>query len=295
MDTEYRATGAFPSPKDFRNFKYSPKLDLGVATQLYEGGEVWGPEYIDDQHAVGICTAIALTMKAKRHFKINFSPDFQYLLQKKFYDSKTPLGWAEGSSAYHAILVGYNYGFLPRMEFDKWITEADRKLSYSKYIKKLQAIPDEEIDKLLEIAKEYKVSSFAEVPLSRDTLATATLKSDGLLARFVIDESWWTVNIGDRDKLVNTGYKKSGHIVNDVRFAGTSRRIVNSWGPKWSKDGTAYYLLNEMYPSEAWSVWFGDSPLPDEIEKQKAEKEKLIGQLKKILQQLLVIYRRLTS
>lgn len=285
---KYYATGAEPSPYDVRLFKYAPKLDLATAIQTYDGGEKWGPAYIDNQYKVGICTAIALTMKAKRYFNKDFSPDFQYLLQKKFKDKN----WNEGSSAYHAILVGYQYGFLPK-KYWTWTKENDRKLSYSQYIKKLQAVPDAEIERLLEIAKQYKVTAFAQTPVERDAMAVATLKCDGLLVRFVIDETWYSMNIGKKDKLTNTGKNKSGHIVNDVRFSGDSRRIVNSWGQDWSEDGTAYYLLDEMRPTEAWSVWFGE--YPPEIEKQKEEKEKAIGQLKELLQKVVALYYKLLN
>ncbi len=284
-----KGTGAFPSPYDARIFTYAPRLDLATTISLYEGGELWSKEYIDDQHRVGICTSISLTMKAKRYFGIDFSPDFQYLLQKKFLDKN----WTEGSSAYHAILAGYKYGLLPREHFDKWVTENDRELSYSKYIKKLQAIPDEEINRLLEIAKQYKVSAFAQTPINRDAMAAATLKCDGLLVRFEIDESWYTGNMKGKDKLSKHTKASSGHIINDVRFSGSSRRVINSWGVDWANYGTAYYLYNEMRPTEAWSVWFGE--YPPEIQKQEEEKEQLVGKLKEVLQRLVVLYRRLIT
>jgi hypothetical protein len=283
-----RATGAFPSPLDVRVFTYAPKVDLGTAIQSYEGGEKWGKEYVDDQHSVGICTSISLTMKAKRYFQIDFSPDFHYLIQKKFLDKN----WNEGSSAYHSILAGYNYGFLPRSEW-KYTTEDDRKGTYSRYISKLRAVPDAEIERLLAIAKQYKVTAFAKVPINRDALAAATLKCDGLIARFVIDDSWYTHNFKEQDQIKSTGKNRSGHIVNDVRFSGLSRRIVNSWGIEWSGDGTAFYMLNQIQPTEAWSVWFG--AFPNEIQKQKEEQLKLIGQLKKILQSLIEGYRKLRA
>lgn len=271
---------------DIRNFKYAPTLDMAGDPNLWEGGEKWEDIYIDDQHNVGICTGIGLTMKAKRHFGIDFSPDFQYLLQKKYKDGN----WTEGSSAYHAILVGYQYGLLPKSEW-KHTTENDRKLSYSKYIKKLQAIPDNEIERLLKIAKQYKVTAFAQTPINRDAMAAATLKCDGLLVRFDIDESWYTRNMGDNDKLSMHTKATSGHIVNDTRFAGGSRRIANSWGTDWADEGTAYYLYNEMRPTEAWSVWFGE--IPSEIQKQKEERERLMGLLKDALQQLVFLYQKM--
>lgn len=292
MQYQDHGTGAFPSPLDLRLFKFAPKVDLASAIQLYEGGEIWGKEYIDDQHALGICTSISLTMKAKRYFNIDFSPDFQYLLQKKFKDINAAIGWGEGSSAYHSILCGYQYGLLPKSEW-KHTTEADRKLPYSKYVKKLQTIPDEEIERLLEIAKQYKVTAFAQTPVERDAMAGATLKCDGLLVRFEIDESWYTRHMKGKDKLSKGSRNRSGHIINDVRFAGGSRRVVNSWGTDWADNGTAYYHLNEMRPTEAWSVWFGE--FPPEIQKQKADQEKLIGKLRAALQRLVILYRELLS
>lgn len=290
---EYKATGGLKSPYDPRVFKYAPKVDYAASIELWQGGNNWDGKHIDDQHNVGICTSIALTMKAGRYFDKDFSPDFHYLIQKKFFDKDAAIGWGEGSSAYHSILVGYHYGFLPRELFTKWITEKDRKLSYSKYIKKLQAIPDEEIDKLLKIAKQYKVTAFAQTPVNRDALAAATVKCDGLIVRFTIDETWYSSNLKQSDKLTYNGRNQSGHIVNDYKFAGNSRRIVNSWGTNWSGDGTAYYLLNEIRPSEAWSVWFGE--FPPEIQQQIEDKNKIIGQLKEVLHTLIMRLRQLLA
>lgn len=105
------STGGLSSPLDVRTFTYVGDKSI---QSPYLIGESWeDTEYIEDQHQVGICTSISVTMKARKHFGIDFSDDFHYLLQKKYIDRN----WKEGSSAHSACKVGHIYGFLPVSEW----------------------------------------------------------------------------------------------------------------------------------------------------------------------------------
>jgi hypothetical protein len=220
------------------------------------------------------------------------SADLQYLLQKKYVDGN----WDEGSSAFSALKVGYDYGFVPASELEKYITEEDRKLNYSDYIHKLKLIPESEIERLTQKYKnKYNVDTYASVPVSRDLLANATDESKGaLLCRFVIGSEWWTAPI---EPLRNPSLPISGHLVNQTNYDGNTFRIANSWGTNWSAQatvkGTAYYKFDNYKPTEAWKLWFSDEIIPEEIYKQKEEREKLVGQILDYIQKIIVLLSQL--
>lgn len=276
-----RSTGALRSPYDIRTFTYKPTKGN------HKGGQRWEPKDIEDQHTVGICTAISMVMNAQKHYGIRFSPEFQYLMQKRLYDSKTSIGWGEGSSIFHALKVGKNVGFLP---IEKWTytDENDRKLSYSKYIKKLQSIPEKDIEDLIEEASKYKISAYASIPVDIDVRKNALDENGGLLSRFVVSSSWWTKPI-EPLKFGKPPY--TGHAVNDTNYTGMSFRLANSWGIDWADKGTAYYLWDQYKPTESWAVWYEE--IPKEIEKQKAEREAIIGRILDYLQKIIALVHKL--
>lgn len=278
MEPRIYATGAERSTKDIRDFKYV--ADKGALAAPQKGGERYKPEDIEDQHRVGICTAISLTQNAHKALGLRFSADFQYLLQKKFYDKN----WREGSSARSALTIGKNYGFLPET-FWTHTTEEDRKLSYSKYIAKLKAIPQEEIDRLIAIANGYKLAGFAQVPIDRDKLANAVDESRaGLIVRFVVGREWYTAPIEPLRRAVTP---ISGHLITYCNYDGMSYRLANSWGADWADEGTAYSLLHTYQPTEAWIPYYND--LPDPIQKQKDELNTLLGQLLSLVQKMVAL------
>lgn len=273
--------GADPSPVDIRDFKYIPdRARIEEARAQQKGGERYKPEDIEDQHRVGICTAISLTMNARKALGMKFSADFQYLLQKKFYDKN----WREGSSARSALHIAYTYGLLPESEW-KHTSEGDRKLSYSSYIDKLKRIPDEEIDRLIKIANSYKIAGYAPVPIVRDKLADAVDESRaGLIVRFVVGREWYTAPIEPLRRAVSP---ISGHLITYCNYDGMSYRVANSWGSDWASGGTAYSLLTIYQPTEAWIPYYNELPKP--MNEQKEQLKTLYGELIAILQQFIEI------
>jgi len=263
--------GAKISPNDLRTFTYTPKK----AKQ--SGGKRWFAKDIDDQHRVGICTAISLTQQATKVFKVKMSADFQYLCQKKFFD----LNWEEGSSAFHSLRTAKDIGFLPESEWT-FTKESDRKLSYSKYIKKLQTVSDKDIEKLKKKAKKYQLKAFEYVAPDRDLMANAIDNSEvGLITRYVLGSEWWTTPI---EPLRSPKTVISGHLVTDTNYNGNSFRIANSWGKDWADKGTAYRLHREYAPTEAWIPYF--KKLPDSVA-LKIEKRKTVqGKIENVLQKL---------
>ena len=274
MERTY-TSGANKSPFDIRTFTYKP-TKANVA-----GGIKWTPEDIDDQHSVGICTAISMTMRAQKFFGKKFSPDFQYLMQKK-----QDGNWEEGSSILSAIKVGKSTGFLPVEDFP--LKEEDRKLPYQEYIKKLQSIPIEDVERMKNKASKYKVQAYASVPIERDYLANAIDNSGALLVRFNIGSEWWTPPV---EPINAPRTIISGHAVNYPNYNGISFRLANSWGTAWADKGTAYHLLTNYRPTEAWSVWFSD--IPKEIESQIDNRSAVVGKILDLLQQIIVLVTKL--
>jgi len=271
------STGANKSPFDIRTFTYTPDKANII------GGKKWEEVDIEDQRRVGICTAISVSMRARKHFSVDFSDDFQYLMQKRWEQN-----WNEGSSIFVALNIGKTIGFLPQSEW-KHTTLEDRDLPYSEYIKKLQAIPEEEIKRLSEIASKYKIKAYASITVTRDNLANAIDEQGALPVRFAIGEEWWTEPI---EPLRLPKDVISGHAVNLTNYNGDSMRIANSWGVDWADKGTAYFLFSKYRPTEAWGVWFTD--VPKEIEEQIEDRATIIGKILDLLQQIIILVAKLT-
>lgn len=269
------AAGAEKSPYDLRTFSYKPDK------ANYKGGTKYEPEDIEDQSRVGICTSISLTQQARKATGIKYSADFQYLLQKKFVDGN----WNEGSAIFSALKVAKNFGMLPE-KYWKHTDQNDRNLTYSKYIKKLQAVTDEEIKGLLD--KCEKIEGYAKVAINRDLLANAIDESEaGLLARFVIGKEWWTAPI---EPLRGANNPISGHAITESNYSGNSFRIANSWGSDWADGGTAYHLTNYM-PTEAWIVYYKEST--PNIDAQKEARATTVGKIMDLLQQVIALLPKL--
>lgn len=271
--------GADESPYDVRTFAFVPS---GVKSK---GGTRYKASDIEDQHKVGICTAISTTQNARKATGIRFSAEFQYLMQKKLQGN-----WDEGSALYWSLKVAKNIGMLPE-KYWKFTTEDDRKLSYDKYIKKLQAVSDREIEKLKVIASDYKISAYAKVPVDRDLMAEAILESKaGILTRYPLGREWWTKPI---EPLQPPKKFISGHAVTDSNYDGNSFRIANTWGSDWADKGTAYRLQEQYAPTEAWIVYYDEVPKP--IQTQKDNRVNVLGKVADLLQQVVVLYQKLKS
>lgn len=256
------STGAIESKKDLRDFSYIPDK------ANWKGGTRYEPEDIEDQSRVGICTAISLTQNARKATGVKYSADFQYLLQKKYVDGN----WEEGSSIRSALRVASKYGLLPEKYFKYKIS---RTQSYARYIKKLQSIPQAEIDSLLKRC--IPIKGYASVPVTRDFLANAIDESEGgLLVRFVLDSHWWTKPIEPLRPPKNV---ISGHATIISNYTGGSLRIANTWGDDWADKGTAYFLLKDYSPTEAWIVYYKETT--KSIEKQIKKKKSILNKIKK--------------
>src|ERR1035437_1568980 len=162
--------GASPSPIDSRTAKHS--VLTTITTAPIKGGYDYSVSQIDNQRRVGICTAISLTQNRERANGKKYSADFQYLLQKKYYYGN----WNEGSSILNALKVGKKYGFLPA-ELWTHTVEADRDLSYSQYISKLQ-LTDAEVLRLTGLCVDNLLGYASINVADPQALARAIVDSD---------------------------------------------------------------------------------------------------------------------
>jgi len=251
--------GADESKIDPRTVKHE---DVAMAdpTPYIKGGHEYEPSEILHQHKVGICTAISLIQNRQKVNGTSYSADFQYLLQKKYYDKN----WIEGSSIFSALKVAKNIGFLP---LSKWTytTEYDRYLPYSEYIKKLQAIPDAEIEALKLLCVD-KISGYASVDIfDTQKLAKAIVESEGgILCRYNCGDTWWksingTVSWNEHDisPLRYPNPATSGHaiIMNKFDYSVPNlQTLANTWGTDYARKGCIDINHNNYGMTEAWTI-----------------------------------------
>jgi len=215
-----------------------------------------------------------MVQNAQKALGAKFSPEFQYLMQKKFHDKN----WDEGSSITAALKVAKNIGFLPASAWTFTSVE-DRKLPYYKYIKLLQVISDEDIAKMVALAAPYKIKAYAAVPTDRDSMAQAIDESKaGILCRYVIGSEWWTPPI---EPIQPPKISISGHAVTDCNYNGDSTRTANTWGVDWCDKGTGYHLNRQYRPTEAWIPYYNFVPVT--IQKQLLSRTTLKGKVLDII------------
>lgn len=253
MNEEQLGTGAEISAEDIRTIKHE---DLAFAGEpLIKGGVNYVPDDIEHQHRVGICTAISFIQNREKANGKKYSADFQYLLQKKYFDK----AWYEGSSIFHALKVGYNFGLLP-LQYWFFTTEQDRYLPYEEYSAKLEAITDEEIKKLLALCED-KIAGYASVNVSDpQAIAKAINESEaGILCRYDCGSTWWTPSwlASDINPLRKPIPATSGHAIIMSSFDYTlsiMQNLANTWGSTWCKQGNADINWENYKMTEAWSI-----------------------------------------
>lgn len=257
MDNPF-GLGAHESSYDSRTWRH----DTTTAAPLTTGGVKYDPADIDNQHIVGICTAISLTQNANKATGKKYSPDFQYLLQKKFFD----FNWWEGSSIFNALKAATKYGLLP-IELFTYVTEADRNLSYPDYVEKLQAISESEVQRLIGLC-EKPMTGYASVPADAQSMAKAISDSkSGILCRYSVGEEWWTPSWQpqDIDPLRPPQQVVSGHAIGQSYFDFTLNQkfeLPNTWGTQWNDNGKAHTIFPQYHATEAWIPYYGTPPQP---------------------------------
>ncbi len=249
MEQNPFGTGAIDSYNDPRTVKHET---LGVAP-LIKGGKEYLPEDIEHQHTVGICTAISRVQLRQKQTGKKYSPDFQYLLQKKFVDG----AWFEGSSIFAANKIAKNYGFLP-LELFTHVTEEDRSLPYYQYEAKLRAITDTEIQRLLKLCID-KIAGYAQVNVSEpQSIAKAITESkEGILCRYETGDTWYRPSWQEKDisPLRKPVPATGGHaiIMSNFDYTKTAlQTLANTWGTQWCRKGNIDIDFSNYPMTEAW-------------------------------------------
>lgn len=251
------------STNDPRTVPFQTKM----SALLDKGGFDYLPEDIRHQWIVGICTSMSTDRANGKANSKDYSEDFDYLLQKVYYDKN----WDEGSSGLHALKVRKKFGFLLASDFKKldgtpYIVEADRKLKYSEYVKKLQAIPMSEIERLggklmadgTVVGGKCvdRIAGYTQLDVNNPmSLAQAINESkSGILARFECGKEWWTAPI---NPLRSPQFSLSGHLVVLSKYDFTESywfKVVNSWGKDWNLKGLGDVNWYNYRPTEAWAI-----------------------------------------
>jgi hypothetical protein len=278
--------GAIESKSDKKRIFHEELRTMADPYPVMKAGYSYAPEEIEHQHKVGICTAISLTQNTRKAIGIKFSADFQYLLQKKYYDS----GWWEGSSILHALKVGTKYGFLPESEWT-WTTENDRLLPYDAYVAKLKAVPEEEIQRLIKLCSDYKLTGYAQVAYQDPQAIAKALQSSrsGLLCMYVVDEQWWSPSWSPKDinPLRAPKTNLSGHaiIMESLDYTkGFDQVLPNTWGTKWNRGGKGDINWSNYKMRECWIPYYSITEV--ELQDLKKTLYSKLSLLQKILELL---------
>lgn len=249
--------GCNESTKDKRTITFDSLSYTSIP--FTTGGVRYKGSDILHQHKVGICTAISLIQNRNKANGKKYSYDFQYLLQKKFIDKN----WFEGSSPLSSLKVGNKYGFLPINEWT-YTTEDDLYLPYAEYIKKLQAIPDTEIYRLLSLCVD-KIGGYAQVGLTPEAIAKAIDNSKaGVICRYEVSKAWYSTKSGktswkakDISPLRNELPRVGGHQIIGSYFNYVVCNLIdlpNTWGRDYGDDGTVQVDLDKYSPTEVWAI-----------------------------------------
>jgi len=293
MNKKIPGTGARQSKTDVRTVQHKDMRTMGSVVEPI-GGYKYSASEIRHQHNVGICTAISLTQNAEKAIGRKFSADFQYLLQKKYFDKD----WLEGSSIFNALRVGKTYGFLP-LELFTEIKETDRELPYEEYIAKLQAIPESRILDLIKECSDYKLDGYSAVDISNvySVINAINYSKSGILFRLTVGNEWYTAKDGriswapvDINPLRSPKNPTSGHAIVASEYDLTLKQditLANTWGSGWNRQGLGDIIWTDYSPTEAWIPYYGLNELQLQELKSKLQKKLTI------LQQIIALYLKI--
>lgn len=274
MNPEPMTFGAHASKQDYRNLMHDK---VGAPQVKPVGGYKYPPSAILHQHKVGICTAISLVQNTLVATGNRYSEDFQYLLQKVYFDKN----WEEGSSPLASLNIAKNYGMLPIRHLPS-ILQANPDLSYGQYVEKLMEIANDttRMAGLLKLC-EKPIKGFGFVNVNDNASFAQAIEDSkaGLICRFEVGNEWWTARDGrvtwspvDLEPLRPPAQVVSGHQIttSDYEYNMLNEiiaRVANTWGNTWCDEGSARYELKNYRPTEAWVPYFDFTPnyvpLPD--------------------------------
>lgn len=264
----YLIHGADVSETDSRTVKEQITL-LDKVSALFtfpkEGGRKIKPECILDQNYVGICTAISNVQGVYDRTGMLYSDDFQYGLQKKYFDG----AWYEGSSVFNSMRASMKYGYLRKEIFDTYF-KRDPNENYTSYATRLQTVfANEQLIAKLLTQCEFPLLGYKQITdLSLTSLATAISDVDNIvIVRATCGKSWFYKTIAGimyncwngesiepiEEPVGSPTFPITGHAFTFPMFTKMGLLLANTWSKLWCGDGHAYI---DYFPTEAYKMYF---------------------------------------
>lgn len=264
---QYLIHGADVSQKDSRTVQ--EKLSLmdkvsAMVSYIKDAGKPIKPGCILDQNRVGICTSISNVQGVYDKTGIRMSEDFQYLLQKKYFDG----AWYEGSSVFNSLRASMKYGYLRKEIFDKYFVR-DPNEDYATYSARLKQIADnEQLMTELLAQCEFLLLGYTQLENTYSAISTAVSDVDNVvICRFTCGWTWFYRIINDiryncwqgesiepiEEPKALDSFPITGHAILIPFIKDAVFKVGNTWSSAWCADGHA--SIN-YYPTEAYKMYF---------------------------------------
>jgi hypothetical protein len=161
-------------------------------------------------------------------------------------------------------------------------------------VAKLKAVPEEEIQRLIKLCSDYKLTGYAQVAYQDPQAIAKALQASrsGLLCMYVVDEQWWSPSWLERDinPLRAPKTQLSGHaiIMESLDYTkGFDQVLTNTWGTKWNRGGKGDINWSNYKMRECWIPYYSmtEAELQD-LKKTLQSKIGLLGKIVELLKQL---------
>ncbi len=238
---------AFPSEREGRDVIHSTL----AAPYPAIGSTDMSAILVQMQYNIGICTAedVCTAIERFRNDDVILSRKFTYLVGKTLVDGNLD----EGSSIKSMLHGAYKYGTQPASVIPDNITNDTKYADFINF----------DITPYLPTAT--KIPGYINVPVDKDSIATAVNKYGCLCVRYGCGNTWWTDIFGnntwDPSKLFPLRSPQvivSGHAVTGYGYDYTTIdetfTFRNSWSTAWGMNGNGYSILHQYAPTEAWAI-----------------------------------------
>lgn len=254
--------GALESAKDYRDIQLADVATAIPIPQSYFLNISQCP--VTMQYKRGTCVAHA-TAKRKEKVEVDdtgtftaLSPRFLYALIKKEDGNMN-----EGTAIRNGLKIISKTGICTEQTYPSDYPDMTHAEFMDITKVPVQAFYEAEL---------YKDTSYASVPVDKDSLKQAIMSGNGVITRVVIDSAWWCPTWLESDILplkAPLTQAFGGHAIWITGFDGDRFYFRNSWGTSWGKNGDGYFDWNTYKDAitEAWT----SIDIPDHLLKQVHE------------------------
>lgn len=224
---DYPSFGALPSPKDLRDYKLSK---IASVIELPESFEV-PHSSIKNQKTVNSCVAHSVSEILEAYDSINYSTGWIY--------GYRPMIYYRGQGMYliDAIKTVHKLGAVENKDFN-----------YNVEVPEAIKIVDENLEKLIDLAKEHKILSYAKLKSNNEIKQAIYTNKIPVMIALPTD----TNGLKLKDGIAILPQKVGGHhAVVCYGWNETGFLIQNSWGSSWGNKG-CFILPYEYDYTEAW-------------------------------------------